>query len=315
MTELSLVLGTGDKLQLELERVRDILQRCQHLDEAKEIRDKTAAVAIYLRKRDASVEIQNYALEQVLWAERRMGQLLDEQLAEKGRPTAGKCTSDGHLFLDELGISRNESSRAQKMAGIPEATFTKRLERAKTDARRLTVNIALGVKTKSESPSIQDRRTPRWLFDALNERFGPFKLDAFASGVNHLCDEYYTREDNACRQAWVDVTFANPDFAEMEDPLRHAVAEAARGVRSVILGPVGCSQEWYHKLSIQGTIYVPDKRISYDLPDGSATTSNADRDTIVMAFGREHVNPRWKRGVFRVRTLYLVYPKKQRGAA
>jgi phage N-6-adenine-methyltransferase len=300
-----------DVLELDIERARDLLSRCSNVDEAKDFRDKAAAVAVYLRKKSAGIEIQNYALEQVLWAGRRMGQLLDEKLADGGRPKNG--TEEVPLFLADLGISKNESSRSQKMAQVPEATFVARIERAKADAQRLTADIALGVtnKTKAQSPSIQDRRTPQWLFDALNDRLGPFILDAFADGINHLCDEYYTREDNAYVQLWQDVTFANPEFEDMEAPLKKALEEASRGIRSVVLGPVGCSQAWYHELAIQGTVYIPDMRISYDMPDGTPT-NGADRDTIVMAFGGEYGNKKWKHGEFRVRALPLSLPERAR---
>lgn len=157
--------------------------------------------------------------------------------------------------------------------------------------------------THKESPHLQSRRTPQWLFDTLNGLFGPFKLDAFASHDAHLCDAFYTRDDNAYVQPWSDVTFANPEFKDMESPLDTALRQAKfRGVRSIVLAPVGCSQSWYRNLAIQGTIYLPDRRINYDLPDGTPT-SGADRDTIIIAIGGEHANPKWKRGEFRVRRL------------
>ena len=159
---------------------------------------------------------------------------------------------------------------------------------------------------RKSAPSLQTRRTPKWLFDFLDKKFGPFKLDAFAEPHNALCPKFYTPEQNGCAQPWEDVTFGNPEFEDMTKPLEQAVAQAKDGHRSIIIAPVGCSQSWYHELAIQGSIYVPNKRINFDLPDGTPT-GRADRDTIVIAFGREHTNPspNWKRGVFRVRRLEL----------
>jgi hypothetical protein len=88
----------------------------------------------------------------------------------------------------------------------------------------------------------------------------------------------------------------------MDGPINQAVSQAAVGKRSCIIGPVGCSQVWFQSLAIQGTIWLPDKRISYDLPDG-APMSEANRDTIVMTFGREHANPDWRAGRFLVKRL------------
>jgi phage N-6-adenine-methyltransferase len=180
---------------------------------------------------------------------------------------------------------------------------------------------------KAKSPRLQTRRTPRWVFDALVKRFGPFALDAYAEPHNALCPRFYTREQDGNIQPWEDQTFANPEFADMGAPLLKAVEEAKRGVRSLILGPVGCSQDWYHELAIQGTIYTPDCRITYDTPDGKPTgvrachnglsvedcaaacrcVNGADRDTIVLGFGGEHRNQERavKAGRFRVERLSL----------
>lgn len=161
-------------------------------------------------------------------------------------------------------------------------------------------------------PRLQTRRTPRWFYASLDARFGPFVLDAFAQRHNALCARFYTVRDDGTRAPWLDVTFANPPFAIIAQAVEHAVAEAERErARSIVLGPVGCSQRWYREFAIRGTIYVPDRRISYDLPDGRPTDPHesdqpgADRDTIVMGFGGEHENPNWRRGVFRVRRLPL----------
>lgn len=156
----------------------------------------------------------------------------------------------------------------------------------------------------AKPPRLQNRRTPRRLFDLLNRRFGPFELDAFAEPHNALCQRFYAREDDGCSQPWADVTFANPEFADMRLPLEHAVRQSELGIRSCVLGPVGCSQAWFHELAIRGTIYLPDLRINYDLPDGTPT-KGADRDTIVMMFGGEHENKKWRGGQFRVMRLEL----------
>lgn len=167
----------------------------------------------------------------------------------------------------------------------------------------------IDVTTKKAPPRLQERRTPRWFFELLNARFGPFQLDAFAQRHNALCERYLSKREDGTRAPWVDKTFGNPPFAIIEDAVVHAIEEAEQGRRSVLLGPVGCSQEWFQHWAIRGTVYVPDHRISYDTPDGRPTDprisdeSGADRDTHVFAFGGEHYNPGWRRGVFRVRRL------------
>ena len=43
--------------------------------------------------------------------------------------------------------------------------------------------------------------TPKELFDELNKEFG-FTLDPCSTDDNHLCDKYYTVQDNGLDQAW-----------------------------------------------------------------------------------------------------------------
>lgn len=161
------------------------------------------------------------------------------------------------------------------------------------------------------SPHLQTRRTPQWLFDELNRQFGPFKLDAFASQLDHLCDNFYTAHDDGCVRDWVDVTFANPEFNDMARSLEQAARQGSLGRRSCVIGPVGCSQRWYHQFAIQGTIFIPDCRINFDMPDG-APTNCADRDTIVMVFGKQWVNSEAGNGIFRVQRLGIAHLRPAR---
>lgn len=292
-----------------LESARDMLMSAKTVDEAKELADKAAAAELWAKRSKLGLEAQNYAAEIKLRAERRAGELLS--MLEK-KPTIGlKRGKDAPLLsgrqrseyaetVEKAGATRQEAHRWEKVAKVPEVVFERAIAEAKEAGKELTTKAVLG--SKSDPASMQDRRTPRWLFDLLDKRFGPFKLDAFAEAHNALCDRFYTKEQDGCQQAWDDVTFANPEFDDMARPLAHAVAEAERGCRSIILSPVGASQDWYHTLAIRGTIYVPDKRINFDLPDGTPT-HRADRDTIAIGLGPNHENPAWKRGIFRVHQL------------
>lgn len=139
--------------------------------------------------------------------------------------------------------------------------------------------------------SLQTRRTPRWLFNFLAERFGPISLDAFADKKNRLVKSFYDEKANALRQPWFDVTFYNPPFKLTGRAVMKAADEwHTRSVRSVGICPVGCSQFWFQQWCRDDDceIYAPDRRISFDLPDGTPTT-RADRDTHIVTFGI----PRW----------------------
>lgn len=142
----------------------------------------------------------------------------------------------------------------------------------------------------------QARRTPRWLFDLLDRRYGPFRLDAAASRHNRMCDAYHgpDRGSDGLIDPWADVTFCNPPFRDTGAWVRKACTEFdERGIRSVLVLPVGCSQAWFHRhLLGKHEILYPTRRINFDLPTGEPTRS-ADRDTLIVVV----------RGVSRVAAL------------
>ncbi len=158
--------------------------------------------------------------------------------------------------------------------------------------------------------SVQGRRTPQWLFDALNELFGPFRIDAHATAENALCEKFFTEEDDGNAQPWESTTFGNPEFKSMQPAVEKAVFEQNAGIDSCILGPAVGSQTWFHETAIHGTIWMPDCRINFDDQDGNPTGADceepgADRDTVVMTYGYEHRNREAADGRFLVRRLEI----------
>lgn len=124
----------------------------------------------------------------------------------------------------------------------------------------------------------QDMRTPRWLVDILENMIGEtFSLDAAAGITNYICDDWCK---DGLQEQWADWTFCNPPFAKTTLWVDKALSECAG---SVLVLPAGCSQKWFHRLlgSDRTTIYFPDKRINFDLPDGTPT-KNAPLDSIVV---------------------------------
>ncbi len=59
-----------------------------------------------------------------------------------------------------------------------------------------------------------DFRTPEAVFKALNERFGPFTLDAAASKDNACVDVFYSEDDNGLEQPWTGFVFCNPPYVK-----------------------------------------------------------------------------------------------------
>ena len=105
-------MAKGDLAQL------DNLQRA--LDAC---RDKAEALRKYAQAAGLGLEHQNACATAKLKAERKAGAILVKTVThEGGRPQ--KHSHDGRVLKD-VGINFNQSSRWQRMAGIPERDFQK----------------------------------------------------------------------------------------------------------------------------------------------------------------------------------------------
>ncbi|MDH3595780.1 MAG: hypothetical protein OEU09_14105 [Rhodospirillales bacterium] len=90
------------------------------VDEVKDIRDKALAFEAYA-KQAKNTEAERRACEIRLRAERKAGQLLQEM--DKNKGAAQPTRSSDTTTLRELGISKDQSSRWQRLAAVPEAEF------------------------------------------------------------------------------------------------------------------------------------------------------------------------------------------------
>ena len=106
------------------------LAQAASVDEVLNIRDQAEAMRAYGRQAK-NRELETFAQEIRLRAERKLGALIIQQketvgLAPAGRP-AKSVVADDQLIkvptLAEMGISKDLSSRAQKLAAVPEAEF------------------------------------------------------------------------------------------------------------------------------------------------------------------------------------------------
>ena len=127
------------------------IEACHAVDEVKDIRDKAMALQHYARQaQDVETERKYIAIR--LRAERRTGQLLKEiEKASAGRPPKNRSsgTTDFNArssgatrqpqTLKEMGISKDQSSKWQKLADVPEEKFKEAL--ADTSAPPSTANI------------------------------------------------------------------------------------------------------------------------------------------------------------------------------
>lgn len=132
------------------EKARNALAEAHRVDEVKSIRDKAEAMAAYARQAKDTQLVQ-YATEIKVRAERKAGELLAK--AEKrsaGRPgNRSNGTTNLPPTLADMGITKDQSSRWQQVASIPEEHFEAAVEMAKNSAGEVTTAFMLREAKKS----------------------------------------------------------------------------------------------------------------------------------------------------------------------
>ena len=143
------------------ERARFALSEVHRVDEVKDIRDKAMAMREYARQAKDGQLIE-YATEIKFRAERRAGQLLAE-MAERGeRESAGRPDNSNTALplskpatLADLGVTKMQSSRWQKLAELDEDDFEAKTEAAKKQA---VSSVEGSAKRAAKTVDVQDRR-------------------------------------------------------------------------------------------------------------------------------------------------------------
>lgn len=122
-----------------------------------DFRDKAKAVEHYLRQRDDSVAAAIDAAELRLRAERRLGELLDDQLRHQG----GKPGHDEPVSTyRSLGVEPTAGKRWQQAAAVPELLFNALVQDARTaqDVDRLTSTAVRRLGSQKRALQQMERR-------------------------------------------------------------------------------------------------------------------------------------------------------------
>jgi hypothetical protein len=113
-----------------LTKAEQTLAEARTIDEVKDIRDKAEAAKACVRKAGLSKSIIVHASTIKVQAERRMGQMLSDLPLAKSSPGnqyTGKLDrshdATSPIRLQDLGITKSDSSRAQQIASLPATTF------------------------------------------------------------------------------------------------------------------------------------------------------------------------------------------------
>jgi hypothetical protein len=223
------------------------LAKARSVDEVKDIRDKSDAMRHYARQaKNKDLEID--AAEIRIRAERRLGGMLLEQKDTVGMATGGGDTSGGTRKLPpqeppslaDVGIDKKLSSRAQKLAAIPEETFEAMMgewrERVSRENERVTVDL---LKEKARREKDEQRESARQ--EAISRISEKAK-----NGLDEVCDIRH------CSMQELLASGIHPDCIITDPPYPreylHLYGELAKAAKDIPLVAVMCGQTYLFEI-------------------------------------------------------------------
>ena len=135
------------------DRARLALEQARTIDEVKQIRDTAEAARQYARVSKQSVEMQNYCAEIKARADRHLGLMLkDMPRAQGGRPV-NSGPAGGPVTLSDIGLTKNQSSESQMIAGMPEEEFEQHITQKKENGEMITTKSLVKKAKEAKNPA------------------------------------------------------------------------------------------------------------------------------------------------------------------
>jgi N6-adenosine-specific RNA methylase IME4 len=141
--------NAGSELEI-IAKARAAIERASSWQEIKTIRDQAEVMRQYAARQRMGLDVQNTGAEIKLRAERRLGEWLAERNPNKGGGAPEKQQDRLHRShdatgerdqaetLQQLGVSKSQSSRWQRIAEVPEDQFEEYLSNCRERSEEIT---------------------------------------------------------------------------------------------------------------------------------------------------------------------------------
>lgn len=158
-----------DGIQLRDNAMHELLQ-IKDLESGITYLNKIRSIEVWVKAEKKDAELQNMVAEQKLRTQRILGQLIQDgqERGEIAKQETG--VPDGNTStLDDIGISRKQSSTFQQIASIPEQTFEDYIKEKKEAVNNAVAELTTTGAVKL-AKSLKEKREDVYTENDLNER-------------------------------------------------------------------------------------------------------------------------------------------------
>jgi len=224
-------------------------------------------------------ELVNYATEFKLRCERRLGEMLRPVVrqGQHGRESRGAST----FTLTELGLTKDLSSRAQKIAAVPEEKFEAALATAREEEQQITRRtlefLTSGHNHRAQGTGENEWYTPKKYLDMARAVLGEIDLDPASSDkANETVGarRFFSKNDDGLSQPWGGKVWLNPPYSQPDitDFSKKLLSEIKTGrvTEAIALTHNYTDTEFFHLLANSAAaLCFPRGRIGFVDPSGA----------------------------------------------